>query len=217
LVIAGRERNKEKHGTLPVGENAEEIMTSLLHQRPNDCSDEERETFLAFVDIGLAALNKRLLEPFEAKSLFVNTTNSDIAWAITNFKHYAQDDAPLEGQNDGRYTKRGNPSTRKNKRQKVANTKEVQNIIQDDYTRIVTNLDAYYQALDVSEGEERDSERVRRLLIKTAWADHLQQKRQEICSNRENVAPSNGGRRGQGGSESVELVFDISKLKRVAV
>lgn len=178
---------------MPVGTSAEELITGILTSKPSKCSQEQKKQFEAFVEIGPASLNNQLGKTSEARQGFLSLTASDMAWSITNFKHYAGKDTPLEDQNDEteRQTYKGNESSRKNKRQKIAN-KKVQGEMRADYILTKSTLEAWEEAMDVEDEEDRAEEKLERAAIRSAWADYWVESRRKVVV-RENVAPSNGG------------------------
>ena len=194
LFPEGRGMNKERLDRLPDGEHAEKKMTEILRKDPNDCSDEEKETFVIFVDIGLAAIDKTILEPLGAKGAYLCHTAQDLAWSIVNFKHYAAEDAPYNG--GATLTRSGNPSVRKNRRCKIA------------ATNLAGRLAKWNVAEDVENIDDRPAVVVERENIKKAWADYLLGVREADADRRENVAPSNGGNAKRGENPYKDMKFD---------
>ena len=206
LFPEGRGMNKERLDRLPDGEHAEKKMTEILRKDPNDCSDEEKETFVIFVDIGLAAIDKTILEPLGAKGAYLCHTAQDLAWSIVNFKHYAAEDAPYNG--GATLTRSGNPSVRKNRRCKIAATTSVQAKIAVDFTNLAGRLAKWNVAEDVENIDDRPAVVVERENIKKAWADYLLGVREADADRRENVAPSNGGNAKRGENPYKNMKFD---------
>ena len=125
---------------MPAGTTAEETITKVLQKKPEGCTNDERETFLIFLDIGGAALNKDLCVPNAAREAFLNLTPSDVAWAITNFRHYTADDTELSPNKAIGPTPQGNASERKHKRRKIAPTKASRRDIVADYYKTKSTL-----------------------------------------------------------------------------
>ena len=117
-MIAGRVNNTENEDALLSGDDAEDVL-GILQEMPKDCQPVQIQNFLAFVDIALASQNKLLCDPMSARQAFLGTNASDIAWGITNLKHYAMLDTPLSVEEQAaaaRTSKSGTKSQRKNKR-----------------------------------------------------------------------------------------------------
>ena len=189
MCLVGRERNPNDEKDLPVGDDAKDYL-EILRKTPTDCTDDEKKKFLLFVEIGASALNRHLSDRLEVKRAFLRLTESDISWAVTNFKYYARKDEPEE--DGGKKTPKGNDSKRQFKRQKVAGTKEIQDKIALDYYDIKTELMEWNRGLDIANESERKGEIAKREATRHAWADFLHADRNSGAV-RERVAPSNGG------------------------
>ena len=137
-MIAGRVNNTENEDALLSGDDAEDVL-GILQEMPKDCEPVQIQNFLAFVDIALASQNKLLCDPMSARQAFLGTNASDIAWGITNLKHYAMLDTPLSVEEQAaaaRTSKSGTKSQRKNKRVRVACKTEDKRKIENCWKRL---------------------------------------------------------------------------------
>lgn len=210
----GREKNPEKEGTLPQGKTAEEILTGILKKKPSACSEEEKEQFALFVELGLASLNKRLLvqNPEGARQAYKELTESDVAWAITNFTYYAGKDEPLENSEERKRTKKGNDSVRKHKRRKITKKKDREQI-GVLYSDIKKKWMKWEHATDIKDDKE-ESDRMynKRREIREEWAQFWASMR--VKSDREDVQPSNGGEAKGNPYAGVKLAWPLPSSRR---
>ena len=211
----GRDRNEDDLSGLLIKEEAKEYL-EIVKKNPAECIDTEKNKFLLFVEIGLAALNKHLWDKNEVKRAFLHMTESDYAWALANFRYYAGADEPEKDENLGRKTAKGNDSKRKYKRQKVATKKDVKDQIAFEYYSIKGSLALWNQGMDVADEEARKNMVAERKEIREAWAEFLYDHRNEQTT-RENVAPSNSGAQTQAPNRFHDFHIDMSTMPKVAI
>ena len=115
-------------------------VVEYLKKGPAACTEDERNTFFAFVRIALGSLNKLINSAVDVKTAFLNVSASDIAWGVANFRYYSKPHTPLSQEEKdalkNKKTKKGNDYQQRNRRARIACTKEKKDIIGEYWNEV---------------------------------------------------------------------------------
>ena len=165
-------------------------MIEYLKKGPGACTEDEWNTFFAFVRIALGALSKLFYSPMDMKTAFLNVSPSDIAWGVANFRYYSKVDTPLSEEEieaqKNKKTKKGNDYQRRNQRVRLASKKEVKNQIGQYWQEVWMELRSWEAGIETDRSdEEREQKKIERHKIREAWATKLEELYKDaFCSGR---------------------------------